>query len=135
MTASKVLVACPNHVVKEYSFQRWIDAVTNLTYPNYDILVVDNSPGGELAERYGAQVPIVVLDASDLPESDRPRPWGASGWARVNRSMELIRQHFLAGDYSHWMNIESDVIPAPDVIEVLLEWGRGSDLIAHAYPR
>ena len=133
MTASKILVACPNHVVKEYSFQRWIDAVTNLTYPNYDILVVDNSPGGGLAERYGAQVPIVVLDVSDLPEPiDQAR--GGTGWLfAVNRSMELIRQHFLAGDYSHWMNIESDVIPPPDVIEVLLETGRGGDLISHTY--
>lgn len=133
MTASKVLVACPNHVVKEYSFQRWIDAVTNLTYPNYDILVVDNSPGGELAERYGAQVPIVVLDASDRPEIAIDEGWSRPTIVRINRSMELIRQHFLTGGYSHWMNIESDVIPPPDVIEVLLESGRGGDLISHTY--
>jgi len=134
VTASKVLVACPNHVVKEYSFQRWIDAVTNLTYPNYDILVVDNSPGGELAERYGAQVPIVVLDASDRPEIAIDEGWSPPTIVRINKSMELIRQHFLAGGYSHWMNVESDVIPPPDVIEVLLESGRGGDWISHTYP-
>ena len=128
MTPSKILVACPNHLVKEYSFQRWIDNVTNLTYPSYDVLVVDNSPGGELAAKYGSQVPITALDigASDAaPATTR---------VRLNRSMEVIRQHFLAGDYSHWMNIESDVIPQPDVIEFLLEWGRGSDWISHNYP-
>ena len=125
---SKILVACPNHVIKEYSFQRWIDNVTSLTYPNYDILVVDSSLGGELAEKYGNQVPIVMLDAVTSDDSPDAR------MARVNMSMEVIRTYFLEGDYSHWMNIESDVIPPPDVIEVLLDWGRTFDWVAHAYP-
>ena len=42
-----ILVACPTHEVKEYAFQRWIDNVKNLTYPNYTILVADNSPPRE----------------------------------------------------------------------------------------
>ncbi len=128
VTCPKVLVACPNHIVKEYSFPFWIDTVTNLTYPNYDVLVVDNSPNGELAERYGRRVPIVKLDTVGIEdEMDR-------AWTRMDRSMEAIRQYFLTGDYEYGMNIESDVIPQPDVIEKLLFWGRSSDWISHAYP-
>jgi hypothetical protein len=119
------LVACPNHIVKEYSFQRWIDNVTALTYPSYDILVVDNSPHGELRKKYGSQVPIVELDTTGIE---------AQSIVRMNRSMEVIRGTFLAGDYSHWMNIESDIIPPQNVIELSLDWGRDSDWISHAYP-
>jgi hypothetical protein len=122
---SNILVACPNHLVKEYAFERWITNVTGLTYPRYDILVVDNSPRGELCNKYGSQVPIIALDTVGIEDQSI---------ARMNRSMEVIREHFLAGDYSHWMNVESDIIPQRDVIEVSLEWGRDSDWISHAYP-
>jgi hypothetical protein len=125
MQTSNILVACPNDIVKEYSFQRWITNVTSLTYPSYDILVVDNSPRGELSKKYGSQVPIIELDTGGI--EDQPI-------VRMNRSMEVIRKYFLAGDYSHWMNIESDIIPQLDVIELSLDWGRHSDWISHAYP-
>jgi hypothetical protein len=125
MQPSNILVACPNHIVKEHSFQRWIDNVTGLTYPSYDILVVDNSPRGELRKKYGSRVPIVELDTAGIDDLSI---------VRMNRSMEIIRETFLTGDYSHWMNIESDIIPQQDVIEVSLDWGRDSDWISHAYP-
>lgn len=121
----KILVACPNHLVKEYSFQRWIDNVKSLTYPDFDILVVDNSSKGELVNRYGGQIPMLALDTEGIEDL---------AVTRINRSMELIRQKFLEGDYTHWLDIESDVIPQSDVIEVLMKWGKGSDWISHAYP-
>jgi hypothetical protein len=119
----KVLVACPTHLVKDYAMQRWIDNVKALSYPHYDILLVDNSPNGEMVEKYGDQVPMIKLDTT-----------GIEGRAitRINRSMELIRQHFLEGDYTHWMDIEIDVIPQKDVIELFL--GYKGDWISHAYP-
>jgi len=119
----KVLVACPNHIVKEYSFQRWIDNVKNLTFPNYDILVVDNSPNGELIEKYGDQVPIIKLPTEGIEHLSV---------TRMNRSMELIRQKFLEGGYAHWMDIESDVIPESSVIEKLMKLK--VDWASHAYP-
>lgn len=119
----RVLVACPNHIVKEYAFQRWIDNVKKLTYPNYDVLVVDNSPHGELKEKYGDQVPIEVLDTAGIE---------ALAVTRMNRSYEYIRQHFLKGDWTHLMVIESDVIPQSNVIEILMK--RQADWVAHAYP-
>lgn len=123
LSEPKVLVACPNHLVKEYAFQRWIDNVKNLTYPSYDILVVDNSPNGELQKKYGDQVPIIKLPTEGI--EDR-------AVTRINRSMELIRQKFLEGNYTHWMDIESDVIPQPDVIEILMKLN--VDWASHAYP-
>jgi hypothetical protein len=104
--------------------QRWIDNVKSLTYPNFDILMVDNSPNGEMKEKYGDQIPIEVLPTEGI--EDRMV-------TRINRSMELIRQRFLLNDdYTHWMDIECDVIPQSDVIEIMLclrvDWA------SHAYP-
>jgi hypothetical protein len=121
----KVLVACPNHFTKEYSFQRWINTVKALTYPNYDILVVDNSPTDDFMNRWNTQVPMKRIDTTGME---------ALMVKRLNYSYEQIRLDFLAGDYSRLMVIESDIIPPKDVIERLLEVGKNADWISHAYP-
>lgn len=121
----KILVACPNHEVKEYAFQAWIDNVKALTYPDIDIFVVDNSPTVDFMNRYKDQVPMVHID---LPQGEK------EAGERISRSMEVIREHFLAGDYEYWMNIESDVIPPTNIIEFMLEHGKGADWVAHGYP-
>lgn len=121
----KILVACPTHEVKDYAMQRWLDTIKGFTYPNYDILLVDNSPNGEMIARYGDQVKMLKLPTEGI--EDRMV-------TRINRSMEMIRQEFLKGDYKYWCDIEIDVMPQPDTIEVLLKYGRDADWIAHAYP-
>ena len=121
----KILVACPNHEVKEYSFQRWIDNVKNLTYPNYDIFVSDNSPNDDFLNRWKDQVPMERIDTAGMEELSVKR---------MNYSYEAIRQKFLNGGYGCLMIIESDVIPPADVIEQMDKWGKGADWIAHAYP-
>lgn len=118
----RVLVACPNHIIKEYAFRKWIDNVKNLTYANYDIFVVDNSPSHELFEKY-KEVPIVKLPVEGIEDL---------AVTRMNRSYELIRKQVLDNDYQYLMVIESDVIPQKDVIEILMSYK--GDWISHAYP-
>jgi len=120
----RVLVGCPNHVCKEYSFQQWIDNVKMFTYPSFDILVVDNSPNAELMERYGSQLPIIHAQVSSQQHS----------MLRITEAMAVLQRRFLAGDYQWWFNCESDVIPPVNVIEAMLGYGTGADWIAHAYP-
>ncbi len=119
----KILVACPTHEVKDYSMQHWIDNVKAFTHPNFDILVVDNSPNGEMINKYGDQIRMLKLPTK-----------GIEGLmvTRINRSMEMIRQEFLKGNYTHWLDIEIDVIPPANVIEVLKSYD--GDWISHAYP-
>jgi len=120
--APKILLACPTHQSKEYAMRQWIDAVKAITYP-VDIFVVDNSPNMDLANRWGAEIPITHIDV----EIDHPM-------IRMCRSMEVIREHFLAGTWTHWLNIEADVIVPPNVVEVLLKIGGDADWISHGYP-
>lgn len=122
----KILVACPNHIVKEYAFQRWIDNVKSLTYPNIDILVVDNSPNSsDFMNRYKSQIPMIHIDTQGVEDLVV---------LRLNLSYEAIRLAFLAGDYGRLMIIESDIIPPLDIIEKMLSLGKDTDWISHAYP-
>ena len=121
----KILVTCPVYDGKEYSFQQWIDNVKNLTYPNYDILVVDNSKTEDFYNKYKDQVPMVHKTFRP-DEKDE-------GMYRVCQSMGVVREHFLKGNYTHWMNIEADNIPPPNVIEVLLKHGYDADWVSHCY--
>jgi hypothetical protein len=121
----KILVACPNHEIKEYAFQRWIDNVKGLTYPNYDIFVSDNSPNDDFMNRWKDQVPIERIDTTNMNHLMVKR---------LNYSYEAIRQKFLASNYDYLMVIESDVIPPSNIIELLLQRGQDGDWISHAYP-
>lgn len=120
---SKILVACPTHRLKEYSFQEWIDCVNNLDYPDYDVLVVDNSPDEDFYLRWKDKVNMVHLPNTDQSEN-------AS--ARINASMEVIKKHFLKGNYEWWFNLESDVIIPPHGLNLLLKYP--SDWTSHGYP-
>lgn len=122
----KILVACPNHEMKEYCFQRWIDNVKSFTYPNFDIFVVDNSPTTDFYERWKDKLPMIHIE---LPPKVINGPE-----ARINYSMEEIRQKFLKGNYFRWFNVESDIIPPPDIIESMLPLAKETDWLAHGYP-
>lgn len=121
----RVLVTCPTYEGKEYCFKEWIDRATSLTYPNYDILVVDNSPTDAYYRRWRDQVPMIHLDFTGQKDN---------AMYRVCRSMAEVQRHFLKGNYSHWMNIEADNIPPPNVIETLMHYGEGADWVQHCYP-
>jgi ubiquinone/menaquinone biosynthesis C-methylase UbiE len=121
----KVLVTCPVYDGKEYCFQKWIDMAKSLTYPNYDILVVDNSKTEDFYNKYKDQIPMIH-------KTFRPDEKDENMY-RVCQSMGVVREHFLKGNYTHWMNIEADNIPPPNVIETLLKYGHDADWISHCY--
>lgn len=120
-----ILVACPTHECKAYAFDRWWARVQELTHP-HDVFVVDNSPDSN--------------NAAAIMEKGCPAVWDHEiaadihAMLRITHSMEIIRQRFLKGDWDYWFNLEADVIPPVNVIEQMLEWGRETDWISHAYP-
>jgi ubiquinone/menaquinone biosynthesis C-methylase UbiE len=123
---NKVLVTCPVYDGKEYCWQQWIDMAKSLTYPNYDIFVVDNSKTIDFYNKYKDQIPMVHREEIPGEKDD--------AMYRVCQSMGIVREHFLKGDYDYWMNIESDNIPPPNVIETLFQYsGGGADWVAHTY--
>ncbi len=47
----KVLVGCPTSDYKEECLEEYAEAVKNLSYDNYEVLLIDNSKGNEYFER------------------------------------------------------------------------------------
>lgn len=122
----KVLVTCPTYDGKEYCWPEWISMAKGLTYPNYDIFVVDNSKTEDFYNKYKNQIPMAHLDFTGQKDD---------AMYRVCRSMAEVQRHFLKGDYSYWMNIEADNIPPPNIIETLLKYSGGeADWVQHCYP-
>lgn len=113
----KVLVSCPTAEIKDYCLDDWMDNVTSFTYPNYDILLVDNS---ELRDYYVE----TKKKYKHIPNFDM---------ARVNpshfpdfkyalaKSHDNCRKRAIEGNYDYLLHLESDIFPPKDVIERLMD--------------
>lgn len=125
----KLLVACPIHEAKGYSIEGWINQIHDLTYPNFDALMVDNSPNLDFFNQWKDKVPMIHLDTGEQ-NSDFELA------RRINtaKAYEKIRQVFLAGNYERLFIYDSDIRGPKDIIEILLDYGREADWIAHSVP-
>ena len=106
----KVLIAAPQHDSKKYSWEVWKERVKNLTYPNYEVFLAENSDNdsfykeikscGFLAKRVGHDVEGVL--------------------ERTAIAHEACRLQAIDGNYDYLLHLETDVIPPYDIIERLL---------------
>lgn len=124
LSAPKIMVSCPTHELKEYAHQAWCDMAHGLDYPNYEIFVVDNSPTLDCYLRWKDKIPMAHIDPD--PTWDQCQ--------RMAASMFLAQQKFLREGFDFWFNVEIDVIPAPEILRVLLKSSKGADWTAHVYP-
>lgn len=124
LAAPKVLVSCPTHELKEYAHEAWIAMSKSIDYPNYEVFVVDNSPTPDCAKRWG-----FAWMGDRYPEA-----LGMDQCERMGRSMQIAQDKFLSDNFEWWLNIEIDVIPAPEMLKTLLRYGRGAAWTAHVYP-
>lgn len=109
----KVLVGCPTHACKDYCLEIYAKAVKNLTYKNFDILLVDNSEGNNYMEK------IKSLGLQAIKDQGFE-----AAIKRIVASRNLLRKYFLENNYDYLLSLEQDVIPQPDAIERLLKHGK-----------
>ncbi|MFH1072185.1 MAG: glycosyltransferase family 2 protein [Nanoarchaeota archaeon] len=105
-----VLVGCPTSDYHDYCVKEYLAAVKSLSYPHYDILIIDNSKDkthGKVFEQAG--IPVQRFEFVD------------SAKERIIGSRNLLRKHVLDNGYDYFFSLEADVIPPKDVIERLLE--------------
>jgi len=100
----KVLVGCPTCNIYEYCLEEYSSRVNELSYDNYDVLIVDNSKGD-----YKISLPVVKI------EYEEP------AIKRIVDSRNILRKKMLDEGYDYFLSLEQDVIPPKDVIERLLE--------------
>lgn len=106
----KVLVVTPHNEVKNYCFDKWLDRVTNLTYPNYDILIADNSPSNKNKKK------IMKAGVSCI----HIKPKNKANQKYIAESHDALRNYALIKGYDFILHLESDVFPPHDIIERLL---------------
>ncbi len=106
----KVLVGCPTSDLYEFCLEDYSKAVKNLTYPNYNFLLIDNSKD----KNYIKKILDKGLNAIKSEYYD-------SAMQRITTSRNLLRKYFLENNYDYLLSLEQDVIPQKDVIESLLK--------------
>jgi hypothetical protein len=108
----KVLLGCPINIVKDYCMDQWLDMVKNLTYPNYDVYLVDNSRNKEYHKK---------LREKHCLNIDYVNP-GTGKEARyyMAESIEKIRKRAVSKNYEYLFILEIDIFPPPQIIELLM---------------
>src|SRR3989344_8380659 len=105
----KILVGCPTSFHKEYCLEDYSRAISSLTYPKYDILIIDNSPDNSYFEKIKSKGLPAIKDK--YLESARDR---------IVSSRNLLRKYALDNGYDYFLSLEQDVIPPLDIIERML---------------
>ncbi len=107
----KILVGCPTSDYHEYALEEYAEAVKNLTYKNYDILLVDNSKDDSYLRK---------LNSLNLPAVKDS--WHEESRERIISSRNILRRKVLDENYDYLLSLEQDVIPPKDIIEKLLQY-------------
>lgn len=105
----KVLVGCPVSYHKEYCFKEYFDGIKSLTYPNHDVLLVDNSEDDNYFNKIKKFLPAIK------------GPYFESALDRIITSRNVLREKVIEGNYDYFLSLEQDVIPPKDIIERLLK--------------
>ena len=106
----KVLIAAPQHESKKYCWDVWKERVKNLTYPNYDVFLAENSEDDSFAveiKKEGFKVKRVGYNFDSVLK-------------RTTVAHDACREYALKNGYDFMLHLETDVIPPFDVIEKLL---------------
>lgn len=109
MNYPRVLVAFPTSDKKKYCEEDFIKQITTLTYPLYDIFVVDNSEDPKEVKIWWENGIKAVHE-----------PINGDFREELARHQNIIRDYFLRGDYDYLMMIESDVFTGECIIEKLI---------------
>jgi hypothetical protein len=118
----KILIAAPQHDSKKYCWEQWKERVENLTYPNYDVYLAENS---ETPDFYNE-----IKETTDF-KCERVGQNFKGVLERTTRAHEACRLYALNNGYDYLLHLETDVFPPFDVIERLL-WS-GHKVISGVY--
>ena len=106
----RVLVGCPTYAGKAYCLERFAESVRAIDYPNFDVLLVDNSrDDGKFARE---------VERRGLPcirGPVRKRPDGT-----IAASREILRRRAVREGYDYFFNLEQDVMVPPDTLTRLV---------------
>jgi GT2 family glycosyltransferase len=109
MRLPKVLVGAPVSDFHRYCFDEFAKAITNFSYENYDILLVDNSKTNDFYNEIKQKnIPVIKSEYHNRVRE------------RVTRDHNLLRKKVLDENYAYLLILDQDVIPPKDAIQKLI---------------
>lgn len=106
----KVLVGAPIFDGSAYAMPKYLEAIKNLSYDNYDYFLVDNSKDDKFFNELKNKNVNVMRACNEINE---PK-------VRLTECRNLLREKALNENYDCFLSLEQDVIPPRDVIEKLM---------------
>lgn len=117
----KIAIGCPTCYLKEDSLEKYVEGLNRYTYPNFDVIIEDNSPTSEYSEK------IKVLgkkwEETHLGHSFRVIYSGqisTKARERLVNGRNKIREMVLEEGYDYFLSLEQDVVLPDNGIEQLL---------------
>jgi len=117
----KILLAAPTSTYKNYIFLEWLIHINTLTYPNLNVLIVDNSHDINYHKEL-RKMGVNVLHCS---------PKNKTNHEYITESQNMLRTHFLKGNYDYFFSYEVDQFGPCNIIEKLLS--ANADVISAPY--
>ena len=115
MEFPKVLVCSPTYRGKDYCFDGWSENVNNFTYPNMEVMLVDNSEDRRYLDRIRSKG-FTALYVEDKGKGIIPK---------TTEAHERCRDYAIKNNFEYILHLETDIFPPIDIIERLLNHGKG----------
>ena len=107
----KILIGCPTYNKQAYCLDRFLEALQHIDFPNYDILLVDNTEeSNEYYEHIKNKGIAVIKDNTK-----------GSARQKLESSRNILRQKALEGNYEYLLTLDQDIIVPKDILQKLLE--------------
>lgn len=106
----KVLLAAPTSTYKQYIFLEWYLHAYTLSYPNSEILIVDNSHDKNYHKEL-LKMGINVLYCD---------PSGKTNHEYITESQNMLRDYFLKSKAQYYFSYEVDIFGPRNIIEQLM---------------
>jgi len=117
----KILIVTPTAHHKDYCLREWAKSISELTYDNLDILILDNSEDKKHAENflgYKFRPKTYIMHVPKI-EKDKDIRY------HMARCNEISRVYAIKNNYDYILSIESDVFaPVKNAVEILLSHNR-----------
>ena len=104
----KILVGGPVSDHHDYCFDSFVKSLKSLTYPNFDILLVDNSKEDNFFNKIKDIFPTIKI------------PYHQDVRTRLSESRNLARKKVLEEGYDYLFCLDQDVIPPNDILERMI---------------
>jgi GT2 family glycosyltransferase len=122
MSNPKVLLGCPTFHGMKYCHNEYFESIRNLTYDNFDTLIVENSENDDYYNELKKEKDIILMKD---PPSDKVK------MKVLADSRNIIINYAIENNYDYLFSMDPDVIAPKNIIEELLSCNK--DIISGVY--